>query len=717
MEDPEKDAQGTSPPFQDACIQEVTALFPDICLNYLQSVAGPLSFAPQPVINHILDLQDSGKSYEKAKRPKQAIGKRKRGEDGQDDDDDDDLQEKLLEAKRKYSNRAGLAIPKRSQQVTVIKQMIAGDFPLVPIKYIQQLLSENENHLFPTFVAINAAIDQADSDHPVPWKYKKTASTQRAQYRKESIETSIQFCQNDWEKELMKELQAARLLQWDIEEKRRAEQLAKQAEKENHEAADARGELTECQCCFLDTPWNRLVYCQGDDPHPFCINCARRNAEVQVGLSKYELECLSTDGCAAGFSHDERKKFLDKKLASAMDRIEQEANLRMAQLPNLAKCPFCHYAEEYPPVTVDREFRCRNHDCEITSCRLCNCETHIPKTCKEAALERGVDARREVEEAMSEALIRKCNKCRTAFIKQDGCNKMTCTTKGCGNVQCYVCSKSCDYDHFDDSRRGGKKGNCPLFEDVEERHEKEVNLAQQAAKKKVIEENPELAADPELLDFSMSEKVKNDDLLRRKQAGPRNAGWGLPIPQVNQAGVVGGQMPRRHHPPQQPQQDHMHPPQQHPELLLRQQQVHAQVYANAGGYVQPAQQAHAAMREQAWAQAQVHAQAQAQAQAEALFALQQPQHQHQQQRPRGFRGHLKNAVARLNPNRLRGQQAAMQAAQVQQLQHLQAQEAQAQQVQPPVAPAGLFQGMDMNPLNYFMEQYQGFPNWGNQGQQ
>ncbi|KAI1017413.1 hypothetical protein LB505_004911 [Fusarium chuoi] len=461
MEDPESETEEPSPPLQDTCIQEVTALFPDICLEYVKKIAGPLSFVPHDVINHLLDLQESG------------------------------------------------------------QQMIAGDFPLVPVKVIQQTLSENGNRLFPTFNAINTAINQANDHHPLPWKLKKTPSVAVQRYRKERIDASIQTCSHGWEKELMKELEAARLLQFDVAEKRRAESLAEEAERMNLESADARGEVTECGCCFADTAWNRLVYCQAKDRHPFCINCARRHAETQIGLSKYELECMSMIGCTAGFSHSERQKFLNKKLTAAIDRIEQEANLRMAKLPDLANCPFCRYAEEYPPVDVDREFRCRNDDCKITSCRLCNYETHIPKTCQEAAIERGVDLRREVEEAMSKALIRKCNKCSTPFIKEEGCNKMTCTRKGCGNVQCYICSKSCDYNHFNDESRGGKQGNCPLFESAEERHENEVNAAEKAAKQKVLEENPELASAPELLNFNMSEKVKTDDMRRKSRFGHR----------------------------------------------------------------------------------------------------------------------------------------------------------------------------------------------------
>ena len=119
---------------------------------------------------------------------------------------------------------------------------------------------------------------------------------------------------------------------------------------------------------------------------------------------------------------------------------------------------------------------------------------------------------------MSAALIRKCNKCGTPFVKEEGCNKMTCTRNGCYNVQCYVCSKSCTYDHFDDSRRGGKPGNCPLFESVEQRHDDEVKAAERLALEKVRAEHPEYTEED--LKIRMSENVQKDD-ERRKSLDPR----------------------------------------------------------------------------------------------------------------------------------------------------------------------------------------------------
>jgi E3 ubiquitin-protein ligase RNF216 len=94
---------------------------------------------------------------------------------------------------------------------------------------------------------------------------------------------------------------------------------------------------------------------------------------------------------------------------------------------------------------------------------------------------------------------------------------MTCTAVGCRNVQCYVCSKSCDYAHFDDATRGGKKGQCPLFDSVDQRHEDEVKAAELKERQRVAQENPNV--DVEAFEFNFSERVKQDE-ERRKARNP-----------------------------------------------------------------------------------------------------------------------------------------------------------------------------------------------------
>jgi len=93
---------------------------------------------------------------------------------------------------------------------------------------------------------------------------------------------------------------------------------------------------------------------------------------------------------------------------------------------------------------------------------------------------------------MTEALIRNCYKCRKPFIKQDGCNKMTCD---CGAMMCYLCRKPVTgYDHF--VGQGGTSEPphrvCPLWSNNDDIHLKEVARVALEAKQEIMELNPDI---------------------------------------------------------------------------------------------------------------------------------------------------------------------------------------------------------------------------------
>lgn len=66
------------------CTQKVRAIFPDICLDYLQTVAGTKGYDADTIIHHIIDAMDLGHAYPKRLRGLPA--KRKR-DDEQDDEE------------------------------------------------------------------------------------------------------------------------------------------------------------------------------------------------------------------------------------------------------------------------------------------------------------------------------------------------------------------------------------------------------------------------------------------------------------------------------------------------------------------------------------------------------------------------------------------------------------------------------------------------------
>ncbi|KAK0636843.1 hypothetical protein B0T17DRAFT_547486 [Bombardia bombarda] len=81
-------------------------------------------------------------------------------------------------------------------------------------------------------------------------------------------------------------------------------------------------------------------------------------------------------------------------------------------------------------------FKCQNTAaCGRASCLSCNKEWVDVHVCNESSL---VALRTQVEQAMSMAIKRVCPRCNTSFVKNAGCNKLTCP---CGYKMCYVCRK------------------------------------------------------------------------------------------------------------------------------------------------------------------------------------------------------------------------------------------------------------------------------------
>lgn len=101
------------------------------------------------------------------------------------------------------------------------------------------------------------------------------------------------------------------------------------------------------------------------------------------------------------------------------------------------------------------KFSCQNPSCNRYSCRLCKVAWKDPHKCNE---KEEVSLRTAIEAAKSAATKRVCPKCNLSFVKESGCNKMTCT---CGYTMCYLCRQGLgqsankrnqhddhDYSHF-----------------------------------------------------------------------------------------------------------------------------------------------------------------------------------------------------------------------------------------------------------------------------
>lgn len=112
---------------------------------------------------------------------------------------------------------------------------------------------------------------------------------------------------------------------------------------------------------------------------------------------------------------------------------------------------------------LPRRFKCQSPICSLPSCMLCFKVWHDPHICYESAV---VSLRTTIEAARTAALKRTCPRCGLGFIKDSGCNKLTCV---CGYMMCYLCRKGLSngaggegYRHFCQHFRpaGDKCGEC-----------------------------------------------------------------------------------------------------------------------------------------------------------------------------------------------------------------------------------------------------------------
>ncbi|KAL7772070.1 hypothetical protein CFE70_002023 [Pyrenophora teres f. teres 0-1] len=445
------------------CLQMVLSVLPDISADHvLQLIHQETTDATRTIarcerlLTEILEGEPYPKESEEMKSKK-----RKRDNEGEDTLIDYETAERDPEIGG-YEHDA--------------TELLKDEFPFVPVRHLTNVLADQKT----LFKAYGVLEKQVRNYGRVANSFRRNGKSRN----KRGVELEL----IDQGSQLPKELHAAKKKVELETAKRRKAQEAEEAEEANLQQARMNNQMGECACCFDDVPLNRMISCNGDTVHFYCMECPRRQIETQLGESRCRPKCFGVENCNGTFSRRQLQKVLGDKTFERLEHLQQREDLAAAGLDFLSECPFCDFKMECPPVEVDKEFRCQNIKCGKTSCRLCEKESHIPLSCEESKKDGQITLRHVVEEAMSAALIRHCNKCKHPFIKEHGCNKMACTH--CRNMQCYVCSKNVtDYNHFGNV----EAGKCPLHENVEDRHEKEVKKAAGDAMAKVRADNPGLS--------------------------------------------------------------------------------------------------------------------------------------------------------------------------------------------------------------------------------
>ncbi|KAI9225021.1 hypothetical protein BC828DRAFT_371896 [Blastocladiella britannica] len=399
--------------------------------------------------------------------------------------------------------------------ITACRHKLLTEFLTVPVSYVDETLRRCKDQYIPSMLALK----RSDGVDVPPFRRLKNGRKPCSHLQCNMTDPTVDDHLHWYKASLAKEAEG---------------EARARAKRERREAAERTGALLECGCCFGDEWPASMVQCI--DGHLFCCECVQRLLENSVGDRKAKLSCMHESGCSARFLQSEveravlgRKSFtalqarrqrqlleqdgiikkMDDsadeadanddddgddepmtlaqikkgwKLLRAHEKIAAEASVKNAEIPGFHECPFCDYGAVIPEGS--RVFKCEM--CHRESCVLCETESHLPLNCQEAERKRDLDnvlnVKHRIEERMSEALMRKCPKCKTVYVKENGCNKIVCSK--CKTYMCYVCRQVISgYEHFNRGPPGSEGGSakCPLHDDTALREHTEVADAERRA--------------------------------------------------------------------------------------------------------------------------------------------------------------------------------------------------------------------------------------------
>ncbi|KAL4266826.1 RING-type domain-containing protein [Pleurotus pulmonarius] len=354
------------------------------------------------------------------------------------------------------------------------------DFPLIPKPYIRSVLILQNGLYVPAYLQL-----LVNSKLPIR-PYKQKVIAYRPKGKAPLVEDPDFTAEREW---LVHKLQEGTLVPVEA------------GSSQQPITPDDIEDGIECGCCFTSYPFEKMIQCP--DAHLFCSECMVSYAENLLGSHNPSIVCMDQSGCKLPFPESELRRFLDDKLLQLYERVKQRKEIEMAGLEGLEECPFCEYKVviENPQ---EKLFRCEREECGAVSCRACKKLDHLPKSCKEMEAEKLLDGRHAIEEAMTQALLRNCPKCEKAFIKEAGCNKMTCPN--CRTLSCYVCRQVITgYDHFNQNA-SANSNKCLLWDQVEQRHADEVKAAAERATEAYRRENPDVAHEDIKVDLPVAPK-------------------------------------------------------------------------------------------------------------------------------------------------------------------------------------------------------------------
>ena len=239
-----------------------------------------------------------------------------------------------------------------------------------------------------------------------------------------------------------------------------------------------------CGVCFDEFEPDDLIRCDKtcyDKQHFTCRECLNGHIDSLLSDGIASLECMfhKSDKCGGAY-YDSDIDFVitDKdKLEKWNETYQISEILKLASIcDDYIICPVCvkwGCIFEIPPGIRDN-FYIKCGACANEFCNTCKRKAHGNRTCNQLVFEEGEPVEKKIEtidrllqDIITKALTHCCTSCGCSYIKEEGCNLMSCPK--CGALSCYLCNaklyikNNTKYSHFTGHDLADRDAKCPLW--------------------------------------------------------------------------------------------------------------------------------------------------------------------------------------------------------------------------------------------------------------
>jgi TRIAD3 protein (E3 ubiquitin-protein ligase RNF216) len=232
--------------------------------------------------------------------------------------------------------------------------------------------------------------------------------------------------------------------------------------------------------------------------HLVCRECLKGHIGSQISDGIASLECMFNkhDHCHGTYTEEHIKQALETSACAdtgAASAVMQTINFSKWQeimitseiikfagiCDNYVICPLCckwGCIFEIPIGAEKHPFYITCGNCSKQWCTLCKRGVHGTRSCYELALTEKELASANVisgiidkmiQDIATRALTHCCGICGCSYVKEEGCNLMTCAK--CNGMSCFICGMKLYYKgdnkywHFTGHDKADRDANCPLW--------------------------------------------------------------------------------------------------------------------------------------------------------------------------------------------------------------------------------------------------------------